>query len=171
MKTRKGSVSYLLLLALEKSIDGVVRIEDFTYHSYKYFGATELPNLKKHSVSEAIKRLRLEGLVDKSVDNEGKVILTLTKLGRDLFEEDEKWDGKYRIVIWDIPEKNRRVRDLFRRKLREWEFRVIQKSVWASKKNVTVKLNKLIEDLNMSSSIVIIESDDRTLEKYFKTSE
>lgn len=163
MRVKKGSINYWLLLALEKSIDGTVRLEDFTYHSYKYMYG--VPKLRKNSVAEAVRRLREKGFLDKTINQEGKAILTLTELGRDFFGKDEEWDGKYRIVIWDIPEKNRRVRDLFRRKLREWEFKSLQKSVWISKRNITKKLKKLISELEMEDLILVIETDDSSLEK------
>ena len=42
-----------------------------------------------------------------------------------------KWDGKWRFVIFDIPEKKRIARDILRSKLKEIGFIQIQKSVWA----------------------------------------
>lgn len=168
MKVRKGSINYYLLEALEKSVDGIVRLDDFTYHSYKYFGATQLPQLRKSSVSEAIRRLRIQGVIEKSLDNEGKAVLVLTKLGKEYFEKEAEWDGKFRVVIWDIPEKNRRVRNLFRRKLKEWDFIILQKSVWVGKRNVTEKLKNLIAELDLGDLILVIESDDKSLERYFK---
>ena len=96
-------------------------------------------------------------------------IIKLTELGNDFFGREEDWDGKYRIVIWDIPEVNRRVRDLFRRKLREWEFVSLQKSVWVSRKNVTKKINKLINELELSKLIIVIETNDKVLDKLFES--
>ena len=45
MKIRKGSTSELILLALEKSADGLVRFTDFAYnsHSYAYGGRSGYP--------------------------------------------------------------------------------------------------------------------------------
>lgn len=166
MRIRKGSINYWLLLALEKSIDGTLRLEDFTYHSYKYMYG--VPELRKNSVAEAARRLREKGFLEKTINEEGKAILKFTQLGKDFFGKEEEWDGKYRVVIWDIPEKNRRVRDLFRRKLKEWEFKSLQKSVWLSKRNITEKLKKLIAELEMEDLIVVIETDDITLENKFE---
>ncbi|AKM84662.1 MAG: PaaX family transcriptional regulator, phenylacetic acid degradation operon negative regulatory protein [candidate division Kazan bacterium GW2011_GWA1_50_15] len=43
-----------------------------------------------------------------------------------------KPDGQWRIVIFDIPEKLKRSRNVFRRHLRELGFRMKQQSVWVS---------------------------------------
>jgi len=57
------------------------------------------------------------------------------------------------------------VRDLFRRKLKKWEFVSLQKSVWVAKRNITKKLKKLITELEMEELIIVIETDDPSLEK------
>lgn len=158
MKVRKGSISHALLLILEKTIDGNVRVEDFAYHHYRYhYGA---PDLKKSALSEAIKRLREKGFIEKEI-KDGKVILKLTNLGKEaLGEPSEEWDGKVRIVIFDIPEKKRVVRDLLRRKLKNWGFKKWQLSVWITKRNVTEKLRSLISELGIEQWVAVIESDD-----------
>ena len=42
----------------------------------------------------------------------------------------QKWDGKWRIVVFDIPEKYRTARNVLRSKLKEIGFIIMQKSVW-----------------------------------------
>ncbi len=148
---------------LEKAVDGYCRFEDFTYHHYRYHYG--IPELKKSTLSVALYRLRKGGLIEKEV-KEGKVIYKLTNLGKDAlgrgFDESE-WDGKWRLVIFDIPENKRRIRDLFRRRLKDWEFKPWQRSVWLTKRNITDRLRKLIEDLDVSSWVAVIESSDPAL--------
>lgn len=79
-------------------------------------------------------------------------------LGLEFSEKD--WDGRYRIVIFDIPEQKRVIRNLFRRRLKEWGFTRWQQSVWVTKRNVTNKLKILIADLKIEDWIAVIESDD-----------
>lgn len=45
-------------------------------------------------------------------------------------EEPKKWDGKIRVVAFDIPDTQRIKRNAFRRKLKELGFYSSQKSVW-----------------------------------------
>lgn len=42
----------------------------------------------------------------------------------------KKWDGKWRIVIFDVPEKKKGARDIFRRYLQYLNFEMLNKSVF-----------------------------------------
>lgn len=154
-----------MLLVLEKSVDGYVRFDDFINNPgrYAYGAGWEYP-LKKSEISRALKRLRENGLVDLIDDNE--LILRLTDKGKEkavlanLLLEDEKWDGKWRIVIWDIPEKRRVARDFLRSKLKGWGFIPWQQSVWVTKKNCTKPLRDFIKQVGIKDWVRVIESDN-----------
>lgn len=156
-------VTNLILLTLEKAIDGYVRFEDFAYHSYIYAKGYDRP-LKKSVLAQALKRLREGGLVE-LIDNK-QLIYRLTDSGRDraLWEKmkisDSEWDGKWRLVIWDIPEKRRVARDLLRYKLKQLGFERFQKSVWACKKNCTKELRDFINRVGIEDWVMVLESDD-----------
>ncbi len=113
--SKRKVLTDLVVLALEKSIDGYVKFEDFIYNPL-----LERP-VKKSDLSQALKRLREQGFIELVSDKE--LALRLTDSGRDraLWKKmalgDVKWDGKWRLVIWDIPEKRRLARDLLRFKL------------------------------------------------------
>ncbi len=161
---KKESIGKLVLLALEKAVDGYVRLEDFAYHHYRYYHG--IPELKKASLAQALKRLREKGFVERVTEKDaGKIILRLTEAGREFLlfskpEDEIKWDRKWRIVVFDIPESKRQVRDVLRRRLKLWDFKPWQKSVWASKKNVTDKLRSLIKELDIADWVLVIESDN-----------
>lgn len=152
-------------MVLEKAVDGYVRFEDFTYHHYRYkYG---IPELKKAALAQALKRLREKGYIEKLSDNkdEAKIIFKLTELGREFIllskpEDEIKWDGKWRVVVFDIPEGKRLVRDILRSRLKLWGFNQWQKSVWASKKNITTKLRNFIKELGIDDWVLVIESDN-----------
>ena len=168
MKARKGSSTELILLALEKSIDGFVRFLDFAYNprGYAYGGRDGYP-LKKTSMAIALKRMREKGLVEFEEDETNQIVVKLTNLGKDALGElasiDDNWDGVWRMVIFDIPESKRGVRDQLRRRLKDWGFNFLQKSVCFGKANVTQKLRELIRRLGIEEWVVVIESNDSTL--------
>lgn len=161
MRIRRGSLSYFLLFALEKSIDGVAYFNEFVNNpGYWAYGTGK--DFDKPVISQAIKRLREKGYLETTVDA-GKVIVKLTELGEDalgLMEDNKPWDKKWRIVIYDIPEENKVVRDLFRRRLKEWNFQLWQQSTWITKKDITEKLRKVIKKLGISKWVAVIESND-----------
>ena len=159
----KKSLSDLTLIALENSIDGYVILQDFTYNTHKYIsGYPRLIN--KHSLSKSLKRLREKGLVD--FIKEEELMLKLTDKGREQAVwvgaklTDKKWDGIWRLVIFDIPESKRGVRDLLRSTLKQWGFVHWQQSVWASKKNCTEPLRKFIKQVGIESWVMVIESNN-----------
>lgn len=155
----------MLLLALEKSIDGYVRLEDFMYNPgyYTYGSGWEYP-LKKSALAKAIKRLRENGLIDFLEEKE--LVIRLTDEGKSqalwvkLKFGEEEWDGRWRLIIWDIPEKRRAARDLLRAKLKELGFKQWQKSVWATKKNCTKILRDFIKQIGIKDWVMVIESDN-----------
>lgn len=124
----------MILLVLEKSVDGYVVFEDFIYNPL-----LERP-VKKSALALALKRLRMNGLVELLSDQE--LAYRLTDSGKDkalwkrMMFEDEPWDGKWRVVIWDIPEKRRMARDLLRYKLKQLGFSQLQKSIWGDKEEL-----------------------------------
>lgn len=163
---RKGrKVTNLILLALEKAVDGYVRLEDFLYNPgyYAYGDGWEYP-LNKASLAKALQRLRVAGFVELVADKE--FILRLTDRGRErailaqLQSSGGKWDGKWRIVIFDVPEKRRSVRDLLRHNLKSWGFNPWQQSVWVTKRNCTEALRKYIQNIGIEDWVMILESDN-----------
>ena len=162
---KKATVGKFILLALEKTIDGYIRFEDFASHPYRYhYGISEL---KKATLAQELKRLREKGFIEKLSDqkDESRIIFRLTEVGKEFLllsksESEIKWDGKWRIVIFDIPENKRVIRSILRNRLKMWGFVSWQKSVWASKKNLTNKLRSLIKELDIEDWVLVFESDN-----------
>lgn len=161
----KRSLTNLILLALEKSVDGYVRLEDFANNTgfYARGDGWGYP-LKKSELSRVLKRLREHGFVELLDDKE--LTLRLTDSGKDkalwakMKFSDEKWDGKWRLVFWDIPEKRRAARNLLRYKLKQLGFVKWQKSVWATKKNCTKALREFTKQVGIEDWVMVVESDD-----------
>lgn len=72
----------------------------------------------------------------------------------------KKKDGLWRVVIFDISEKQKVKRDLLRQKLKELEFKMIQKSVFMSPYICEKEIFELREllDLKDEVSILIVKS-------------
>ena len=98
-----------------------------------------LRKLNRKKATSTFSYLKKRGLIE--IKREGHdVRIALTKEGRkraekyqidDLkIEEPKKWDKKWRVVIFDIPNTSRLVRDVFRRKLKEFGFYPLQQSIW-----------------------------------------
>lgn len=89
--------------------------------------------------NQTIKRLKQQKLVE-VVEEHGQIIVRITQNGklRSLkYKLDElkipklkAWDNKWRVVIFDIPEHRKRMREIFRMHLKKLGFYPLQKSVW-----------------------------------------
>lgn len=161
MRIKKKGLSETILFGLEMVVDGYVVLEDFLYNPGFYVsGMRELP---KSELSQAIKRLRERGLIETKL-NQNEILIKLSQAGKESIRFNkvinEPWDGKWRIVIFDIPETHKSVRNLFRRRLKDWEFRIFQKSVWISKLNMTKELRQFIKKLGIERWVSVIESND-----------
>ena len=91
----------------------------------------------KKEIGIAISRLEKRGLVRISekekfiLTNEGKDLVVYIKNRYNILSKE--WDGKFRVVIFDVPEDERRFRDWFRQELSLLLFRQLQKSVYIGK--------------------------------------
>jgi CRISPR-associated endonuclease Cas2 len=56
-----------------------------------------------------------------------------------------KWDGKWRMVLFDIPEKHKKAREAFREALKDLEFHEFQKSVFIHPYECQNELDYIIE--------------------------
>lgn len=93
-------------------------------------------------IKQAFRRLAKQNYVSMKENNRGQVTVAITRQGmmRSLtYELDtlqilptKRWDKKWRVVIFDIPEKFKRTRDVFRMRLRQMGMHQLQESVYVS---------------------------------------
>lgn len=174
MVRKRSKLVNAALFALEKSVWVGATIYDFAAYTHQY--SHESPQgADRYEFYQLIWRLRKEGFIEKSKDlHEDQIILKLTEQGKDYLKienalKNEKWDGKWRLVIFDIPETKRGLRNTLRQKLKEWGFKYWQKSLWASKKDVAEPIREFIHELGLSDFVLVAVSNDLgTLGKFTK---
>ncbi len=80
----------------------------------------------------------------------------------------EKWDGKWRMVAFDIPEKYKRGRNALRQKLKKIGFCQLQQSVFATPYRCEKEMKELIEYFEMEKYVRIALVEWLDNEKDFK---
>ncbi len=106
--------------------------------AFKMFKSTnKYSNRQIRSAMQSIKRQKL---IEYIVDKDGKTIVKITKKGEtklraftiDLIEikKQKRWDGKWRLVMYDLPIRFKKSREALRWKLKDLDFFQFQKSVW-----------------------------------------
>ena len=91
-------------------------------------------------------------------------------LNRLQIKKPEKWDGKWRLVMFDIPEDKKAARDALRAKLKDLKFIQFQKSVWLYPHPCALEIDALAETFNVADCItyltVTIEEDEPLRAKF-----
>ncbi|KKT21396.1 MAG: Transcriptional regulator, PaaX family [Parcubacteria group bacterium GW2011_GWB1_43_8] len=101
--------------------------------------AKEWKEINRNKLVRIVREFYNDRLIDYKEDKDGSVKIILTKEGQKKalkFKLDEmeikkpaKWDGEWRIVIFDIPERFKKAREALRMKLKDLGFLELQKSV------------------------------------------
>ncbi|MDO8620536.1 MAG: hypothetical protein Q7R64_04295 [bacterium] len=135
------------------------------------FGWVKTKRPFRFTVSRSVERLEKARLV--TVDKKG--FITLTKIGEQRISEieradyqlsiPEKWDGKWRVVSFDIKEKRKKVRELLRWTLQSVGFVHLHHSVWVYPHDCEDFLSLLKADYHIGVEILYIiaeyiENDD-----------
>ncbi|KKU67192.1 MAG: Transcriptional regulator, PaaX family [Parcubacteria group bacterium GW2011_GWA2_47_16] len=84
----------------------------------------------------------------------------------------KKWDGKWRVLIFDIPEKRRRLRNKVRNTLRAVGFKQLQQSVWIYPFDCEDFITLLKADFKIGKDLLYLIAEaveyDRHLRDYFE---
>lgn len=161
MKRRSLSEKILLV------VDGFIKENAAIWYPYKGFGKS----FRKYrgSFSKALYELKRCGYLEE-VEKEGEKYLKLTPKGRlKLIKKKvfRKWDSQWRIVAFDIQEKRKKTRELFRLKLSELGCQPLQKSVWITPYDISEQLEDLIELLNLKENVDYFVAQAMTHEDKF----
>ncbi len=87
---------------------------------------------------------------------------------KNLKPKKKKWDKKWRLLFFDIPEHKKQARVVLRDKIIEWGFVGVQKSIFLSKVDCKNELEKLKNYFDLSEEIILLEFDDSQMDKDLK---
>ncbi len=131
-----------------------------------------------YAVNRALKNLSEAGLVESLPSGQGQYA-RLTKSGRaranNLKLESKNslvnpaWDGKWRIILLDLPESRKAERESLRYLLKKAGFVLLKNSAWISPYPFEHLFGNIKQDLNLTNEMMIIITDtlDKTTEDLF----
>ncbi|MBI4692140.1 MAG: hypothetical protein HY773_01720 [Candidatus Terrybacteria bacterium] len=132
---------------------------------------------KPNSVYATFKRLQKQRFVD-ILEKGDKTIIKITEAGKKKLLEysfddmkikkPNKWDGKWRIVGFDIPEKYKKMREALRHKLNELGFVKLQKSLFVHPYECRDEVEFIGEFFQIHKFITFIEADSISNDNYLK---
>lgn len=113
---------------------------------------------------------RLEGLgyIERTKKKEAGTRITITERGDEVLSDildflpdrDKKWDEKWRMILFDIPESKRTVRQMFRLKLLDLGARMFQSSVWITPYDeIREKFDAIVQESGYSKQVHYFEAE------------
>lgn len=111
------------------------------------------------------------------VDQDGEQVIKLTQKGHtkylrfkleELSLKGRSWDGKWRLVIYDISKLKRSAQENFRRVLKQINFFPLQKSVYLTPYKCAEEIEYLREFFNLSEEVLLLEVNKLENESLYK---
>lgn len=134
---------------------------------------TEGSHLNENSFYTAIARLRRRRMIDKggygyALTPRGEWAAMKAAVQRGMHTqrlEPGKWDGKWRMILFDFPERKRPDRDYIRGVLKKVGFKEFQRSTWISPHKIPAYLNRLFKDQRLKDHVRVITTQDINYDK------
>lgn len=140
--------------------------------------AASWKEIDRKRLSRLVREFYNERIVDYKEKDDGTVEIVLTREGKKRalkyqFDElkikkPDKWDKKWRVVIFDIPEKKKMAREALRNKLKELGFLELQKSVFIHPYPCEDEIDFVAEVFEIRNHIRLLLVDSFTNEEQFR---
>jgi len=114
--------------------------------------------LKKRGHIEFIRETN-DNVVVKITDS-GRKYLKTFDIDNMILNRPERWDGKWRLVIFDVPEEHKKAREALRRKLKELNFARLQDSIWVTPFPCEDEIRFIRELFNVPFNVDVVETAD-----------
>lgn len=136
---RQGAQTLGNILLSSIAVAGVIGVATLTPNAMqiiKYFvPEDDIKRHYKYRANHSLKNLITNGYIQEKIID-GRKTFSLTIKGKLRYEslkekKPKKWDGKWRLISFDVYEKNRNKRNLLRKELQSYGFKMIHQSMWA----------------------------------------
>ncbi|MCK4592667.1 hypothetical protein KAT63_04490 [Candidatus Parcubacteria bacterium] len=153
-------------------------LDIFTYRTMKDAHCPALRDLKKQyerqknkqKFSQLIYRLKKNGYIKiKNLEQNEGVILTkkgaekVLKVKIKTEKKKRRSDGKWQMIIFDIPEKKRHLRSLLREKLLLLEYQLLQKSIWVCPYDVSKETEFILRKYSIDTYVKLFLIEEISL--------
>lgn len=176
------SLTELVVAAVELvGTGGLITIDDLV-PGVRQFLRGDDRGWDPRKVSRAIQRATRRRLIVIRTTGRGPARVELTERGQALLAQRQlegcavtrprRWDGRWRVLIFDVPEKRKHERDALRKMLQRLGFRYLQRSVWVYPFDCAeiVALLRAATQLShvIARSLIVTEiEDDEFLRRHF----
>ena len=182
MPRKLGTTTQKILLLLIGGVSlGLTRSPQQQFRIAKKINR-EWQKINRKKLQDSINNLYKSKMVDMKENKDGAIEMVLTDKGKKTmllynFEQMKipkaiRWDKKWRIITFDIPERLKNARNALREKLLYLGFAKYQKSVFIYPYKCKNEVDFVVEFLNLRPYVRYIEADscddDLNFRKYFE---
>lgn len=119
----------------------------------------------KRAYYSALHRLRKSGLLVYPRKKRGQPIVRMVESDKHRVASraperfwDQKWSGRWNVLVYDIPEKNRHLRDTLRQYLKRLRMGCLQQSTWVSPRDIRPDYHDLQEAIGVEGVSFLFEA-------------
>lgn len=160
---------------------GLIAVSAVAPNMFQLLGRTGALTRLKYRSKGVLTRLKYKGEIE-FVERDGKKYVRLTDKGEKILNlnreklklvnnKTRKWDRRYRLVMFDIPEKRKKIRKLLRFEMQEVGFLRIQDSVWVYPFDCEEFIALLKADMHIGKDVLyaVVEEieNDKWIRKHF----
>ena len=133
-----------------------------------------LPNRRqKEYVSSSVSKMVKKGLLKYNgkfyeMTNAGENKLRMWEFADFKFNKPKKWDKKWRVIIFDIPDKKRKVRDQIRTVFKSAGLYLLQESVWVYPYDCEDIIALLKTDFGVGKNLLYLIVEELENDKYLR---
>ncbi len=143
-----------------------------------YHFAQRLKKMKRRQYCSTVWQMRKQGLIRITIKNNQKFI-QCTKKGqleilfkKAVLKKPARWDGKWRLAVFDIPERSKDKRSLLRGLLKKNDFYKLQASVYINPHPLNREAVRYLKESGLIDYIRLIKveemDNDKDLRKRFR---
>lgn len=162
MERKFRKVNEVLLNLAEKLnelAERSVSVKTFWYWDYYKAVESDIKDAKeKRKIYQQIYHLERFGYFSKSGFS-AKGLIRLFKVQEKEGDDVKEWDKKWKIVIFDIPEKRRNARNSFRASLGNLGFKLLQNSIWINPFADFDEIQDLVKKMKIEKYVILILAD------------
>lgn len=130
-------------------------------------------HLNENSYYTALARLRRRKMIDKggygyALTPKGEwsaVKAYVQRASTKDIQKSGRWDGKWRMILFDFPERKRPYRDYVRTILKKHGFKEFQRSTWIHPHKLPIHIDRLFKDERIEKHVRVITSHDINYDK------
>lgn len=147
-------------------LDGVAAAAIGSFYPHPYYHAF-CRHTRRRSLRITLKRLERRHLVGRKrrgggeewyLTGEGEALARRVRLKLG-YAEQKRWDGKWRLVMFDVPETIRGRRNFLRKELIQLGFHQLQKSVWVVPYVLPDIFFEIISELNLGPRLRVVTAE------------